>query len=560
MFSATTFAEVAPVEPDHEDVLARHDALAARIRDAATASDAIAAVRDWDALRREIQTWEAMASLRFHQATGDPERKADADRSNERKPVYAARDAGFKRAVLASPHRAAIEAAYGAHALALWGCDVEAVDDRIVDRLAAEAALEDEYVALLGGARIPFGETTYSLPGIAAFGEDADRSVREAATRAKWAYFDEHRDDLDRIYDGLVRERTAAARALGYADFTELGYRRMRRTDYAAADVARLRDEVVREIVPLCARIVESQARAIGVERLMPWDLEVYDAAERLRPPAGDDLTSAGRAALAATHPALGRFAEMLFAGGLHDLPIRDGKAGGGFCTSFSTYGLPFVYANCNGTTHDVNVLVHELGHAFQCRQSRDQPLADYLWPTLEACEINSMGMEFLVRPRLEAFFGDGAERYRRRHLAASLMLLPYGCAVDHFQHLVYAAPDATPAERHAMWRRCETRYLPWRVAGGIAHIENGGAWQQQRHIYAFPFYYVDYVMAMSCALQFWTASLDDADDAIARYVALCGRGGEAPFQALARSAGLRSPFDGGVFADIAARADAALF
>jgi M3 family oligoendopeptidase len=560
VFSATTFAEIAPREPEHEDVLARHEALAVRIRDAAEGQDAIAAVRDWDALRREIQTWEAMASLRFHQATGDPERKADADRSNERKPVYAARDAQLKRAVLASPHRAAVEAAFGAHALALWACDVEAVDDRIVDRLAAEAALEDEYVALLGGARIAFGDATYSLPGIAAFGEDADRGVREAAARAKWAYYDAHRDDLDRIYDGLVRERTAAARALGYADFTALGYRRLRRTDYAAADVARLRDEVVREIVPLCARIADSQARAIGVERLMPWDLEVYDTADRLRPPAGDDLTTAGQAALAATHPALGRFAEMMIAGGLHDLPIRDGKAGGGFCTSFPTYGLPFVYANCNGTTHDVNVLVHELGHAFQCQQSRDKPLADYLWPTLEACEINSMGMEFLVRPHLETFFGDGAERYRRRHLAASLMLLPYGCAVDHFQHLVYAAPDATPAERHAMWRWCEVRYLPWRVAGGIPHIENGGAWQQQRHIYAFAFYYIDYVMAMSCALQFWTASLDDPSDAIARYVALCGRGGEAPFQALARSAGLRSPFDGGVFAEIAARANAALF
>jgi len=398
------------------------------------------------------------------------------------------------------------------------------------------------------------------LPGIAAFGEDADRQLREGAARAKWAYYDAHRDDLDRIYDDLVRERTAAARALGYGDFTELGYRRMHRTDYGADDVARLRDEVLREIVPLCARIASKQARDIGVDRLMPWDLEIYDADERLRPPVGDALTAAGQAAMGATHPALGRFAAMMNAGGLHDLPIRDGKAGGGFCTSFPTYGLPFVYANCNGTTHDVNVLVHELGHAFQCYESRDKELADHLWPTLEACEIDSMGMEFLVRPHLEAFFGGGAERYRRRHLAASLMLLPYGCAVDHFQHLVYASPDATPAQRHAMWLSVEARYLPWRVAGGIAHLEKGGAWQQQRHIYKFPFYYVDYVMAMSCALQFWTASLDDAEDAVARYIALCRRGGEAPFQTLVRSAGLRSPFDGGVFAGIAARAAEALF
>jgi len=560
MFSATTFAEIAPSEPDHEATLARHVILLTRIERATSADDAIAAVRDWDTLRREILTWESLATLRFHQNTGDPARKADSDRSNAHKPVYAARDAHFKRAVLASPFRAGIAGMFGDHALALWSCDVEAVDDRIVDRLAAEAALEDEYVALLGGARIRFDGVSHSLPGIASFGEDADRSVREGAARAKWAYYEAHRDDLDRIYDGLVRERTAAARALGYSGFTELGYRRMRRTDYGPAEVATLRDEVVREIVPLCARIVAMQARAIGVDRLMPWDVEIYDTTERLRPPAGEALTIAGQAALSTTHPKLGRFAGMMNAGRLHDLPARDGKAGGGFCTSFPTYGLPFVYANCNGTTHDVNVLVHELGHAFQCQESRDKPLADYLWPTFEACEINSMGMEFLVRPHLDAFFGDGAERYRRRHLAASLMLLPYGCAVDHFQHLVYASPDATPAQRHAMWLRVEKRYLPWRVAGGIAHIENGGLWQQQRHIYKFPFYYIDYVLAMSCALQFWTASLADADDAVARYIALCGRGGDAPFQTLVRSAGLRSPFAGDVFATIAARATEALF
>jgi M3 family oligoendopeptidase len=560
MFSAATFAEIAPREPDHDAFLVRYDALSARIERAVAPDDAIAAIRDWDALRREFLDWDAMANLRFHQATGDPVAIADSDRSSARKPVYAARDAHFKRAVLASPFRPEIVDAFGAHVLALWGCDVEAIDDRIVAHLKAEAVLEDEYVALLGAAQIAYDGAVYSLPGIAQFGEDADRSVRETATRAKWAYYEAHRAELDRVYGGLVRERTAAARALGYSSFTELGYRRMRRTDYGPSDVAALRDEVVREIVPLCARIVAEQARAIGVDRLMPWDLEVYDTADRLRPPTGNALTDAARVALASAHPDLGRFADLMIAGGLHDLPIRDGKAGGGFCTSFPTYGLPFVYANCNGTTHDVNVLVHELGHAFQCFESRDKALADHLWPTLDACEINSMGMEFLVRPHFDAFFGDEAERYRRRHLAASLLLLPYGCAVDHFQHLVYERPDATPAERNAMWRSVEARYLPWRVAGGIPHIENGGSWQQQRHIYKFPFYYIDYVLAMSCALQFWTASLENADDAIERYVALCARGGEAPFQTLVRSAGLRSPFDGGVFSAISARATEALF
>jgi M3 family oligoendopeptidase len=559
VFSATTFSQVRPTEPDREATLARHDALLQGIERAANAGDAIAAVNAWDALRREMQTWEAFVSLRFHQDTADAQRKAASDRSNALKPLLDARDATFKRAVLASPYREALATTFGAHALALWTCDVAAVDDRILDHLTAESALEDEYVALLAAARIPYGSQTYSLPAIGGFSENAARSVREAAAHAKWEYFDAHRDELDRLYDGLVRERTAAARALGFGTFTELGYRRMRRTDYDAADVAGLRDEIVRDIVPLCADLFADQARRIGVDRLMPWDYEVYDDGPRLVPPADDALVAAGRRALGQTDPAFGTFAGMMIDGDLLDLSLRDGKAGGGFCTSFSTYGLPYVYANAAGTTHDVNVLVHELGHAFQCYESRYQPLSDYLWPTYDACEINSMGMEFLVRPHLDAFFGADAERYRRRHLASFLMMIPYGCAVDHFQHLVYDNPDASPQRRNEMWKSMEARYLPWRVSGGIAHIERGGLWQQQRHIYKFPFYYIDYILAKSCALQFWTASLDDEADAIARYIALAKRGGEAPFQTLVRSAGLRSPFDGGVFATIASRAREAL-
>ena len=45
-------------------------------------------------------------------------------------------------------------------------------------------------------------------------------------------------------------------------------------------------------------------------------------------------------------------------------------------------------------------------------------------------------------------YSGEDADRFRTLHLAESLTFLPYGVAVDHFQHFVYANPDATPSER----------------------------------------------------------------------------------------------------------------
>jgi len=235
----------------------------------------------------------------------------------------------------------------------------------------------------------------------------------------------------------------------------------------------------------------------------------------------------------------------------LTDLKNRDSKSPGGFCTSFPSVGLPYIFANFNGTKHDVEVFTHEMGHAFQAYMSRNQSLMDYLWPTYESCEIHSMGLEFLSWPQMELFFGNDADRFRRIHLEQALLFIPYGVAVDHFQHLVYASPQATPAERHAMWQEVERLYLPTRNYGDLPHLPQGGFWQFQRHIYLNPFYYIDYTLAQTCALQLWVRSQQDYAGTIRDYVALCSRGGEAPFQQLAKSARLVSPFETGCLRDV---------
>jgi M3 family oligoendopeptidase len=165
------------------------------------------------------------------------------------------------------------------------------------------------------------------------------------------------------------------------------------------------------------------------------------------------------------------------------------------------------------------------------------------------------MSMEFLAWPQLERFFGPDAQRYRTEHLQSSLTALPYAAAIDHFQHLVYENPDASPEERHAFWKQMEATYVPWRRYDGIEHLERGAYWQHQRHVFIVPFYYIDYTLAMCCALQFWARSQDDYKRALGDYTELCKRGGTMPFQALVRSAGLQSPFEPGVLHHVAQRA-----
>ena len=57
---------------------------------------------------------------------------------------------------------------------------------------------------------------------------------------------------------------------------------------------------------------------------------------------------------------------------------------------------------------------------------------------------------------------------------------------------------------------------------------------------------HIDYTLAQTCALQFWIRAQQDRATAMDDYVALCKRGGEAPFQQLVKGANLISPFEQG--------------
>ena len=222
---------------------------------------------------------------------------------------------------------------------------------------------------------------------------------------------------------------------------------------------------------------------------------------------------------------------------------------------------MPFIFANFNGTNHDIGVFTHEMGHAFQNWESRDQPGIDYLWPTMEAAEINSMGLEFLTHPQMGLLVGDDeADRFRRMHLISSLAFLPYGVCVDHFQHEVYANPDRhpgrAPRDLAEDWNAATchgpiTVILPTRRWAGCGR-RKGISTARRSTISTIRW-------RLCCALQFWVKSRQDYAASLDAYVALCARGGAAPFQDLVRGAGLVSPFAPGALAAVVREAETVL-
>jgi M3 family oligoendopeptidase len=555
-----TIDDIGAPRPLVDDLAGRYRALEETLAAAPGGDAAGQAVRDWDALRRQTATWSNLVSLRFSQDTANAAYRSEREYRDELAPRLTDLDARIKRQLLMHAHRPELERVFGRHAFALWETDVLSFDPAIQEPLAREAKLGARYDEQIAGAKLAFRGATHNFSGIVRFREHADRKLRHEAETTLWQWFAEHRSEIDGLYDDLVRLRHEMARTLGYDDYVVLGYRRMRRTDYGPAEVERFRGEVRAHLVPFAAELRRRQAAALRLERLMFWDEQVHDPRGNPVPLGGHDWML-GRASelFDAMGSELGSFFRLMRDGRLMDLRNRPAKRFGGFCISFPTHGVPYIFASFNGTTHDAKVFTHEMGHAYQSYRARGKALADYLSPTLEAAEIDSMGLEMLTAPQMEKFFGEDAERYRRIHLVQALSFIPYGVAVDHFQHLVYAQPHATPAQRNAMWQEMERSYLPWRDYGDLPHVVDGGAWQFQRHIYARPFYYIDYALAQTCALQFWLRAREDRDEAMAAYHALCTRGGEAPFLELVRSAGLTSPFEAGCLAGVVAQARRAL-
>ena len=419
--------------------------------------------------------------------------------------------------------------------------------EEFIAALQQENDLTDGYEKLLASAAIPFEGKTYTLSQLTPFKTDPDDARRLAAWKAEGQWYKDHQTELDEYYDKLVHLRDALGKMLGYDGYTPLGYYRMGRNCYSKTDVEKFRTAVVKYLVPVADNIYRRQAERLGKTYPMSFADNALEFRSGNPRPFGtpDEILSAAKEFYEALSPETGIFFNTMLEGELLNVLSTEGKAAGGYCTSLPDYEVPFIFANFNGTQGDIEVVTHEAGHAFAAWMNRGRIPLESIWPSMEACEVHSMSMEFFAEPWAEHFFGKDAHKFRYTHLAGALKFIPYGTMVDHFQHVVYEKPDMTPKERHAVWKELLGVYMPWmKLDGEIPFYSEGEGWQRQHHIYSSPFYYIDYCLAQTVALEFWKRIGEDQADAWQHYMAYTVQGGSRTFTDLLAHADLASPFE----------------
>lgn len=547
------FSELPYERLDLEKTLAAYESITADFKKAASAEEQIAIMKKADNLTMDVNTQMRLASTRYTIDTRDPFYDKEREYNDNISPIILEKQLEYSRAIAESTFRKDLEQHFGSLMFTNIDLFLKSFSPELTSYIQAENVLEAQYQKLIASAQIPFDGKICNLAQLTPYMQSSDRKIRKEATLAYGKFFDDHKAELDEIYDKLVKNRTEQAHKMGFKNYVELGFLLRGRNCYDPSGIANFRKQVVDELVPITVAIKKNQAKRVGIPDFKVYDNEYFFADGNPIPQGTpDELMEAGRKMYTEMSPETAEFIKLMFDMDLFDVLAKEGKAGGGYCTNFPNYHCPFIFANWNGTAGDVDVLTHEAGHAFaDYMADRYIDVPDLRDPTMEGCESHSMSMEFLTEPWHHLFFKEQTAKYELFHAESALTFIPYGCQVDHFQEIVYSRPEMTPEERNQVWLDLEHMYRPYLDNEEIPFYARGARWQRQMHIYECPFYYIDYSLAQTVSLQFWVEAMRDRKAAWEKYLTFVKQGGTKTFVDLVKSVGFRSPLEDGCLKEI---------
>lgn len=441
--------------------------------------------------------------------------------------------------------------------------DVARFREENVTLESEDELLGQEFQKVSGQMSVSFNGREHTLEEMAAYLDDPDRTLRESAWRATQKRRLEDREKLDEIFDSLIRIRDERARNADFDDFIGYQFDAMHRFDYTPAHCVEYHDAVERFLVPLMEERHRARRADLGVDTLLPWDLNVDPHG---RPPLkpfanGEELSWKCEAAFLDVDPQLAGYFSRMRKSGLLDLDSRQGKAPGGYQAPLAEARNAFIFMNAVGLDSDVRILLHEAGHFFHTMLCREQPLNEYRRYPMEIAEVASFGMEFLAGEHLHHIYDDpgDARRSQLAHLEGKIELLCWIATIDAFQHWLYTHPTHSREERIDAWLSVRKRFAGSVVDWTGLETEHEYFWQKQIHLFKYPLYYIEYGIAQLGALQLWQGMKVDRSKALANYKASLALGGSRPLPELYETMGIRFAFNDDVIQPAAKALSAAV-
>ncbi|MFL8905910.1 M3 family oligoendopeptidase [Helcococcus kunzii] len=539
------FRELEYTRPDFDSLLNELNEKLDLIENAKTSDEYLKLLHEVDTMTEDFSEAANIAYIRNTIDTRDEFYEKEVEVFDEIFPKFSQFSNKLQNIRLKSPFRKDFEEKYGKNITKTDELQKDIFKPSIMEDRIKESKLANEYQKLMGTAEIEFDGKKLNLSQLTPYKQSKDRAVRKAAAKASSAWFNERKDQFDRIYDELVKVRHQIAKKLGFDSYLDVAYRSFGRTDWGREDAKNYRDQIVKYIVPLANKLYEEQKERIGVEDFLYYDIPLKFLSGNPTPKGTEEeLVDYAKKMYKELSPETEEFFNAMIEHEMMHLTSQDGKAPGGYMTQLDKTKLPFIFANFNGTAHDVDVLTHEAGHAFQGYLTRDVYPSDVRGACMEIMETHSMSMEYFTHPWMEGFFKEDTEKYYYNHVVSSLEFLPYGASIDEYQEWVYDNPEATPEERNNKFREIEKKYSPHIDYADDEYMDSGRRWQAQMHVYSSPFYYLDYTIAQMNAFQFFVLDMENHEDAWNKYLELCKLGGKLGTKEIISKVGLKNPFE----------------
>ena len=526
-----------------------------QFKNSASAEEQFSVHKKYYDLIDRIETARILVQLRHDGNVTDKFYEEEQNYYDEISPKVTAFQNEYKKELWGSRFKDELEAKIGKIAFKDIEFDLKSFSDELIPLKQKENSLMSEYSKLLAEVKIDFEGEELNLSLLGKYLSSSDRNARIKAVKARSKALEKVKHKLDDIFDEMVKNRTEQALKMGCKNYVELAYYIMGRTTYGIDEVRNFRNQVKKYLVPFTSRIHDERRKRLGLDKLDSVDEGVYFKNGNPKPiGTADDIFKAGKKMYSEMSKETKEFFDFMLEHELFDVLGRPNKASGGYMDMLHTYKAPIIYANFNGTSGDVDVITHECGHAFQGFITRDYEIKEHNNIKMETAETHSMSMEFFAEKWMELFFGDRADDYRKMHFEDAIAFIPYGCMVDEFQEIIYLNPDFTKEQRREVWKDLEKQYKPHLRYENDEFLSEGRRWQLQRHIYVCPFYYIDYCLAQTCALQFKIKMDENYEDAWNKYLTFSKESAKDTFQNMLNSVGLKSPFEDNYMKDLVSK------
>jgi len=254
---------------------------------------------------------------------------------------------------------------------------------------------QQKYQSITGSMSVHIGDKEFTLEQAAVFLKDTNRSKRQEVWEKITSRRLQDKEQLNQLFDQLRALRHKVALNAGFENFRDYMFQALGRFDYTPQDCYAFHEAIEKEIVPILHEQAEKRKKALGLDSLKPWDLDVDISGKPALKPFqnGNELIEKSIQCFSNISRYLGERLEIMKENNLFDVESRKGKAPGGYNFPLAETGAPFIFMNSANTFRDLTTMVHEGGHAVHTFLTADLELNDFKHCPSEVAELASMSM-----------------------------------------------------------------------------------------------------------------------------------------------------------------------